>query len=265
MYDVNTIKEMLQKYGNGTGMIAIFFCCIVWTFVKSKNSSRKYLIIYGIGSMIVLNPFSIKILRILGALGTEYRFIWLVPIVPVMTYVSMEILTGEKNIKNRFFILVIMIGLLYFTGDTYLKSSKLKLPETVYGIPKDTIEISNIIDEVKQKERVVLVMDRSLELTIRQWNASIICGISRESYIYGIVSDEVFETLYEDEKEAQILMRLVNNGEAWDIDATKQCLQDQSVDFVVMNKKFEMENYMQELGCELVGENQTYEVYATET
>ena len=43
----------------------------------------------------------------------------------------------------------------------------------------------------------------------------------------------------------------------------EQCIQDRQIDFIVMNKKFEMKEYMQELNCELVGENQAYEVYAT--
>ena len=65
------------------------------------------------------------------------------------------------------------------------------------------------------------------------------------------------------EKEEQMLMRMVSNGEAFDRSAMKQCIQDRQIDFIVMNKKLEMEGYMQELDCRLVGENQAYEVYAT--
>ena len=159
--------------------------------------------------------------------------------------------------------MLFLICLLYFCGDTYLKPDKLQLPETVYGISQDTIDVSDIIEQEKQEEYVIVAMEKPLQLTIRQWNAFVICGITRESYITGIVDDGWFNVMSDREKEEQMLMRMVSNGEAFDRSVMEQCIQDRQIDFIVMNKKFEMKEYMQELNCELVGENQAYEVYAT--
>lgn len=263
MYGADTILEMFQKYAGETEIIAIFLCCIGWIFYCSEKENRRYLVLYGIGAAAMLNPISMELLRKLGSKGTEYRFIWLIPIIPVITYVITEILSQQKNISDKICFIILLACILYFCGDSYLKPDKLKLPETVYGIPRDTIEVSDIIEQEKQEEYVVVAMEESLQLTIRQWNASIICGISRKSYIAGNVSDIEFGYLPVDEQEEHLLMKVINDGECLDVTAMKQCLQEQSIDFVVMNKNFEMEEYMQELGCKLVGESQTYEVYAT--
>ena len=206
MYGADTILEMFQKYAGETEIIAIFLCCIVWIFYRSEKESRSYLILYGISAVVILNPISMELLRRLGSKGTEYRFIWLLPIIPVMAYVATEILSQQRQIRDRMCFAILFMCLLYFCGDSYLKPNKLKLPETVYGIPRDTIEVSDIIEQAKQEEYVVVAMEKSLQLTIRQWNASIICGISRKSYIAGNVSDIEFGYLPEDEQEEHLLM-----------------------------------------------------------
>jgi hypothetical protein len=263
MYGADTIKEMIQKYGNGTGLVIIFLCCVIWIWGNCENEKKKYLMCYALGAAALLNSKSMQFLKNLGSGGTLYRFIWLLPMISVMAYVLTELFIKQKKTSDKICWMLFLICLLYFCGDTYLKPDKLQLPETVYGISQDTIDVSDIIEQEKQEEYVIVAMEKPLQLTIRQWNAFVICGITRESYITGIVDDGWFNVMSDREKEEQMLMRMVSNGEAFDRSAMKQCIQDRQIDFIVMNKKLEMEGYMQELDCRLVGENQAYEVYAT--
>ena len=46
MYGADTIKQMLQNYGNGTGLLAVFLCCVIWILGQGKENERKYLIFY---------------------------------------------------------------------------------------------------------------------------------------------------------------------------------------------------------------------------
>ena len=263
MYGADTIKEMIQKYGNGTGLVIIFLCCVIWIWGNCENEKKKYLMCYALGAVALLNSKSMQFLKNLGSGGTLYRFIWLLPMIPVMAYVLTESFVKQKKTRDKICWMLLLMCLLCFCGDTYLKPDRLQLPETVYGIPQDTIDISDIIEQEKQEEYVVVALEKPLQVTIRQWDASVICGITRESYIMGIVDDDRFNAMSDQEKEEQILMRMVSNGEAFDRSVMEQCIQDRQIDFIVMNKKFEMKEYMQELNCELVGENQAYEVYAT--
>ena len=264
MYGADTIKQMLQNYGNGTGLIPVFLCCVIWILIQGKTTEKKYVILYGVGVAAIGNPLSLRLLRTLGSGGATYRFLWLFPMIPVMAYVATSFFYKAESKWERTAFLLMLFVLLSVTGNTYLTSERMRLPENVYGIPQDAIEVSNVIEQKKEEAFVVVAMDQRLQRSIRQWNAAVICGISREDYLKGIVSDEVFETLSTEEKEAQILMRLIQNGEQFDEAAMRKCIQDQQVDFLVLYRDFGMEAYMNQLGCCLVGENQTYEIYETE-
>ena len=69
--------------------------------------------------------------------------------------------------------------------------------------------------------------------------------------------------MQEEDMGVQLLMRLIQNGEYQDTETVKTSIQKREIDFLVVNQKFEMSEYMQKLGCSLVGKNKTYEIYAT--
>ena len=41
MYGADTIKQMLQNYGNGTGLLAVFLCCVIWILGQGKENERN--------------------------------------------------------------------------------------------------------------------------------------------------------------------------------------------------------------------------------
>ena len=80
---------------------------------------RKYLIFYSLGTRLVIeNRISMKILQYLGAGGTTYRYIWLIPIIPVIAYVMLEILMKQSVLWDKGCMLLLFLGLLYFTGSS---------------------------------------------------------------------------------------------------------------------------------------------------
>ena len=234
MRNVNSIREILYAYGGDSWIVGIFLAVLIFFFASLKGKNRKYVIYYVVCGILIYNPIFWGLIEKLGGKAEYYRFLWLMPIVPMLSAgVVLAVKKGNSK-KDKAVMFLLCILVLFLAGKTYLTQSNMLPSENKYKIPDETIKISELMEEQKEEPYVTVAVDAQTELTLRQYNASFIYGISRETYLQGFVEPERWNELGEKGTEEQMLMWLVNRGETFDISAMKKAVRDLDIDYIVV-------------------------------
>ena len=111
------------------------------------------------------------ILEILGEGSTYYRFFWICPIVLIIAYGIVELLTSVKEKQLPLLLLVLGLGGYMFSQIPI--QSWVNLPENIYQLDNDVIQAADALMELTGGEPTTLVDNGTLTSTIRQYNAKI--------------------------------------------------------------------------------------------
>lgn len=261
MRNVNSIREILYTYGGDSWLVGIFLAVLIFFLASLKGKNKKYVIYFVVCGIMIYNPIFYGLIKQLGGKAEYYRFLWLMPIVPMLSAGGVLAVKEGKNKKEKAVMFLLGILILFFAGKTYLTQSNMLPSENIYKIPDETIEISELIEEQKTEPYVTVAVDAQTELTLRQYDASFIYGISRETYIQGFVEPEQWNELGEKGTEEQMLMWMVNRGETFDISAMKNAVRDLGIDYIVVKSEYVLDDYMKAVGFDLIGSTDYYSIY----
>lgn len=258
MYNVENVIQTLQTYVGEAVYLILFSCSLLYICLKvEKENKKRIFIIIGFGILFVFNDFSRNILERFSG-GTYYRFLWMVPFIMVIAYVTVRVMSEQKKACGRILI-VFAVLIMVFQGSNFFIGSTLRLPENKYNILNDVIQVSDIITEHKKIERPVAIFDLELQLPIRTYDASIIWGISRGTYMnYEKYEDYEQAGNWRDEI---ILIRAVNCGIKEETDVLAEALEAKNVDYIVTKTSFGMDEYFAEVGYGLIGRSDSRSVY----
>ena len=261
MRNVNSIREILYTYGGGSWIVGIFLAVLIFFLVSLKGKNKKYVIYYMVCGIMIYNQIFYGLIKKLGGKAEYYRFLWLMPIVPMLSAgVVLSVKKGNDK-KDKAVMFLLCIWVLFGAGKTYLTQSNILPSENIYKIPDETIKISELIEEQKKEPYVTVAVDVQTELTLRQYDASFIYGISREAYLQGFVEPEQWTELGEKRKEEQMLMWMVNRGDTYDISAMKNAVRDLGIDYIVVKSEYVLDNYLEDVDFELIGSTDYYSIY----
>ena len=264
MYDVMTVRDMIYRYAGESWLPGIFLISIFFLYLAADRRMKKYIIVYAVGGTLLLTPVFQGVIKSLGGNAERYRFLWLFPITLVIAGMVVCILAKQRSRHEGIVLTAALVLMLYFAGDTYLRPENLKLPENIYGLPDDVIEVSSLIGEDKDKVYVTVALDSRMELTLRQYDASIIWAISRAAYLEGVADENEWDGLTDTQQAEQLLMRFLEYGEYFDENIMRTCLETKAVDYLVVKQTMNAEQYMKDVGCVKIGESDDYEVYRVE-
>lgn len=261
MYGADTIKDLLYNYSGQTWLFGVFLICAISLYTTLDGIKKKYMAVYSMGGLLLITPLFQQLAQKMGAEGERYRFLWLFPVAFVIAGYTIYVVIRQKKKSHKIILGAVLMLIIYLSGDAYLTSDSLKLPENIYGISNDTIRVSEIIDATKTEGYVVTALAPEQQLMLRQLNASVIWAIRREAYIRGYIPIEEWDDLDIWDVEEQMLLGLVSQGSVYDEAAMKNCIESRGVDYFVISKEYDLEEYMSTVGCENVGESAHYIVY----
>lgn len=142
--------------------------------LKNRDKKEKYCIICVIGCycLIFFNELIYRIIAQMGEAKTYYRLLWIFPTVLLAAYLLVQILSEEMNKWKR----AVIVVLLLIAGGMYSNfsiSDWVSLPDNIYQLNQETIDMANLIREIKGDGLATYVDDGSLSYTIRQYDADI--------------------------------------------------------------------------------------------
>ena len=235
----------------GTGMIAgLFLVALILLFASEKNKNVRIIFIYTPAVVLLLFfcPFFAKIVRLFTGEEIYYRILWLVPVVPVLSYTAVRLMlqcTGKKRLVTG----AALAGIVILSGSLVYESPYFSKAENRYHVPEAAVKICDAIEV--EGEWVKAAFPEELLPFIRQYSPWINMPYGREMLIsswsvWGFQSE-----LYD-------LLR----AETLDVKRIAELAREQSCDYVVFAEGKKLSERFEKYEFELLYVLGGYAVYA---
>ncbi len=258
MYNVSSIFDTITAYGGYTCYISLFLLCVIYCFFTMEHEKKKTMIcimilcivcIYNDGVRYLISKFT--------DLETYYRFLWMIPVLPMLSYCIVDLVFRIRELVKRIVVVFLLIVVVAFGGNSYLTAGSFQLPENRYNIPNEVIGVCDMIRADGKSEQPVVVADKQIQLPLRTYDASFLWGVSREAWL--AVTDRDYDG--QDYQTEAIVIKAVQDGEKTSATELSGALSALNIDYLVIQKDYEMDSYLADAACSKVGEIGEYSVY----
>lgn len=259
------VKTCFGNY-QGTGrflyLTALCFCLLL---LQKKEEWRSFFGLYGgFLLLVVFNPFVIwRVVALLGLDDEYYRFLWLIPVAPVLAYTGTKLTekAGKYGGKGAGILCLAGAACLFLAAGTPFFSRSLAIAENIYKIPDEVIEICEIIRADCPKEEPCVAADFDLDVLINQYAPDLRLILSyraiadiRALEAQGDYIDEAPSRLY------HVLIEETPHDEGYLIYA----LAEGNVDYIVTHRGTPVREYILESQCRLIAELDQYCIFRVE-
>lgn len=259
---VENVVQVFQTYRGGTMFLSVFLACVMYGFCYGSETRRKRLVfIFILGILFVFNEISLKIIGKFTDVSTYYRFIWAIPILPVIAWAGTKAVTERKKLWEKAAVFVLLGFLLFSARSTFLTEGSVRIPENIYNLSNDVIAVCDIIEKDKDKEHPVVIFDFECQMAARQYDPSLVWGISRKAY-QDYDDTEGYENVRRRYRAEKALIHAVNHGIKNEKKRLSRALRKKNIDYIVTLNVYEMDDYLAQIGYELVGHTESRSVYA---
>ncbi|HKM34578.1 MAG TPA: hypothetical protein VJY54_07530 [Lachnospiraceae bacterium] len=194
----NKVLTLYEGY-IGMGMIAgLFLVAVIYLYVAEKNKTTRIIFLYIPIMILILYfcPFFAAVIYKLAGEEIYYRLLWLVPIVPVLAYTAVKIISGCEG-RKRIWTGLAMSGMVILSGSLVYQSPYFSKAQNVYHVPQTVVEIC---DEIKMENQwVMAVFPSEFIQYVRQYEPMICMPYGREMLVERWNFEEEFFDLMEAE------------------------------------------------------------------
>lgn len=144
---ITHLENIYVLFDNNSSVFFLFIISTLVIFLVSKNKRIKQEIILPTLLIVIVafNPLSIKIMSKFLPDLRLVRFYWLFPITIVFAYLFTEFTSRYKN-KRQLYSFVLACVLICYFGQFVFTKTNFDLPENLYKVPDEVIEICNQIE-----------------------------------------------------------------------------------------------------------------------
>jgi len=196
------LRACLERYNGSTGFLVLYFAALIYILLKGSEREKKIFIPVSVLSLLtVYNPIFPHVLSVFADINSEYyRFFWMTPVVILVPYVATKLILAltSGEIKHRKTVIILAVLVLLSASNCVLKSGT-KLPENVYKVPNEMMEVSEIIHADCPNEYPKAFLEYEYNMQMRQYDASMLLTIDREDYLYTISNDYTTEMIESEE------------------------------------------------------------------
>ena len=208
----NKVLALYEGY-IGTGMIAgLFLAAAIYLYVAEKNKTTRILFLYIPVVILLLYfcPFFAAVVFLFTGDEIYYRLLWLVPIVPVLAFTSVKIITGCEGSKKVWTGLA-MSGMIILSGSLVYQSPYFSKAQNVYHVPQAVVEIC---DEIRMDDKwIMAVFPSELIQYVRQYDPLVCMPYGREVLVERWnIKDELFDLM---ETETLDVGKIAEKAKEW--------------------------------------------------
>ena len=252
---------------NGTSLyLPLYFAGLIFIALKGEKELKRIFLYPGIVMLLsVYNPlFPLVLNRFFDVNKEYYRFIWITPVCIEIALLAVNYLM--KNHKTRGWRIISFAGILLFLmgAGVFIYDRGYTPKENVYKIPNEVIAVSKMIRNNTDMKYPVAVMDRDMQMEIRQYDATILLACDRTQYLDFLSGAERDELTEEKNEYVDRLLSVVAKYEDIDKDSFREALNVTNTQFVVVEKISPMLKYLKDAGLEYVGTTGTRVIYKFE-
>ena len=255
---VKTCFSLFQGEGN---FLYLAVTCLIYLLIRKKEPWKSFWGLYGIFlTLVVFNPLIWRVVDLLGLDDEYYRFLWLIPVTPLVAYALATVITKLQKRTLRMTALAGTVAVIIFTGQSIFSRSWETI-DNIYKIPDEVIEICEIIRADCDKNQPVVASDFDLSVLINQYAPEIDLILSyrqvatlEELYSYENFVDKPADRLYH-----VLIDELTHDG-----DYLVHALREANVDYIVTHRGNNVRGYIRDSQCRLIAELEKYCIFRVE-
>lgn len=262
MYGIENVSQVFELYMGVTVFMPMFLVCVIYSFCHGDEIGRKRLaFIIILSVLLIFNNLSFRLIGKLTGTETYYRFIWAVPILPVIAWAGTKAVMERKKLWEKLAVCVLAVALFRGGTSTFLTEGSIGVPENIYSLPDDAVQVCEVIEQDKDKERPVVIFDLECQLAARLYDPKLVWGISRKAYQeYNNIDG--YENVKKKYRAEKAMIHAVNFGVKDEGKRLSGALKKKKVDYIVTFTAYGMDSYFAEAGYGLVDVRGERSIYA---
>ena len=260
------VQVCLKNYWGECAFLVLFFIGLVWTMLYRKKDISKSFLLYTVClGLTVYNPLFVKyVVPVLGFENEYYRFFWMLPVVPVVSYYMVRLVFCVKRSFLKAVIAVCCTSLIVITGVPLEGVAKnYAMIENIYKVPDELRAVCAVIREDSEKENPKVVFSHELNNVARQYDPSLFLTLDRDAIIYR--SGSTIAGKFNEEKAWYQRQKTIMDLVYYEMDVTKKAftsaLKKTKTDYLVLRVNITIHDYIRECGCEPLAQTANYVVY----
>lgn len=268
MQDINVFENgigylagCLNLYMSGCAFLVLFIIGIMYILAKGTKEEKE-IFLPGAVLMIltVYNPlFPVVLDKIFDVSSEYYRFFWIAPVIVLIPF-SITKLINSVSSKEKVMVIsfCIVAGILsgYFVYDTGLN-----VADNVYKMPKELIEISDIIHSDSETEYSKAYFEYDYNMEIRQYDPKMLLTIDREEYLYAVAYSYTDEMIADENTPTNAILALLTRNQSVDPGVFVNALESTKTEYVVLTKGHPQTGFVQKAGLTIIGDTATHNIF----
>lgn len=257
MQDSMNIFSILQMYNGTTWFIFLFLAAVAYLLWKGDKEARKKILIVLAGSVVLIfNDLSLYVVSKVVGSETYYRFLWMIPLVPILGYMIVDLFIRQKTALKKTLAAVMAAVLLILGGTSCLDRDSFKAPAQVHYVDPEIVKIAELIEQDKDKEYPMVAAPINIAMPIRLTNSNIRNYIKRNTYLKeGNITGKSNSQVRQ-----RRLYRIVN-GERLSAKQLKRNIKWESIDYIIIATEHQMDDLMVRAGCSILAETGNFTIY----
>lgn len=259
MQGVSNVFSILKQYNGDTGFFLFFLAAAGYLLITGEREERrKILLVTAAAFLLVFNDFSFRIVSKVVNSDTYYRFFWMIPVIPLVGYVLVDLFIRRKTAAGKGLVGVMAILMLALGGTCCVSEDTLKHPSEVHYVDQEIVTIGELIEADKSREFPRVASSIEIAMPIRLSGSSLRNVIKRSTYL----KNGEIKANTEVKKRQKQAYRLVN-GEALKTETIQSLVENGKIDYFVIATGYQMDELMKAAGCTVLAETGNYAIYRT--
>lgn len=257
MTETQTIFSVLKDYFGETWFLFFFLAALLYLLWREERTTRRNLVfIFLCAIVLVFNDLSMKIVSAVVGDETYYRFLWMIPMVPMTGYALVDLIIRQKKNLYRGMVLLAAAVLLMLGGECCFVDRSPEVLRTVHYVDPEIQVMGHLIEEDKDRPRPMVAAPASISIPIRLANSNIRNYIKRATYL-----KEGNLTSKKLKKVRQKRAYQVVHGEQIPIEQLQKLVKNGKIDYFIIGNEHDMDAYMLEAGFEILANTGNYTIY----
>lgn len=263
------VQVCLKEYWGECAFLLLFLIGIIWTIVCHKKQIARGFLPYVLFLVLtVYNPICVKyVVPILDFDNEYYRFFWMLPVVPVVSYYIVKVIYMFSGKVKRVVIGLLCLGLIVFVGVPIEGvATNYSMVENIYKVSNELRAVCDVIHQDSTKENPKVVFAEELNSVARQYDPSLFLTLDRDAVIYragstiaGKINEE--KAWYQRQK---IIMDVVYYEMDVSAKKFKKALSKTKTDYLVLKVNMTNHDFIRECGCIPIAQSEKFVVYRYE-
>lgn len=240
----------------GTTCYPLILILFLLYLILSRKNKRSKQILFSIIVFCFLFPFLYILCNFIGQEAETYRFLWLFPLSCIFAFLAVSIC--RKTAFDKTVVAMVVCIMILLSGSVLLVPSSIKMPENVYELDDEVIEIAEMINS-ECEEDVRLIAPSQVMIQIRQYSGNLCWAYTGRGQMMIADDDGVIDSMKEDPQYRLALA--VQQGIYLDETVLQGDLESMLVDYVVLTNNSDFANHLSNDILKLIGNTENYSIY----